>query len=109
MWRSLASKRGCTGRYFGIYSGSGNPVNLFMHKAVSSMTHTRRPAYARYDAFLRRLRAGGRSNMYGAIPYLMARFELDRDSAFRIVCDWVDRQAADAAAEPRAVPRARSA
>lgn len=63
---------------------------------------------ARYHAFLRRLRAGGRSNMYGAIPYLMSAFALDRESAFRIVCEWVDRQVA----EPPEVgkrPRARSA
>ena len=32
----------------------------------------------RYFAFLRRLRAGGRSNMYGAIPYLAAAFGIDR-------------------------------
>ena len=32
--------------------------------------------------------------MYGAIPYLMARFALDRETAFRVVCDWVDGQAA---------------
>ncbi len=31
--------------------------------------------------------------MYGAVPYLMTAFSLDRDSAFRIVCDWVDEQA----------------
>jgi hypothetical protein len=49
---------------------------------------------ARYAAFLRRLRSGGRSNMYGAIPYLMNAFALDRDTAYRIVCDWVDQQAA---------------
>jgi hypothetical protein len=42
--------------------------------------------------FLKRLRAGGRSNMYGAIPYLMHAFALDREAAFRIVCEWVDRQ-----------------
>jgi hypothetical protein len=46
----------------------------------------------RFHSFLRRLRAGGRSNMYGAIPYLMRRFDLDRDTAFRVVCDWVDAQ-----------------
>ena len=46
----------------------------------------------RFHNFLRRLRAGGRSNMYGAVPYLMRRFELDRDTAFRVVCDWVDAQ-----------------
>ena len=59
----------------------------------------------RFHSFLRRLRAGGRSNMYGAVPYLMRRFDLDRDTAFRIVCDWVDAQEAAAlvgavAAEP---------
>jgi hypothetical protein len=46
------------------------------------------------SAFLRRLRAGGRSNMYGAIPYLMSAFGLDRENAFRIVCEWMDQQAA---------------
>jgi hypothetical protein len=46
----------------------------------------------RFHNFLRRLRAGGRSNMYGAVPYLMRRFDLDRDTAFRVVCDWVDTQ-----------------
>jgi hypothetical protein len=46
-----------------------------------------------FDRFLRRMRAGGRSNMYGAVPYLMEAFGLDRHAAFRIVCDWLDRQA----------------
>jgi hypothetical protein len=46
----------------------------------------------RLHSFLRRLRAGGRSNMYGAVPYLMRRFGLDRDTAFRVICDWVDAQ-----------------
>ena len=35
--------------------------------------------------------------MYGAIPYLMQAFTLDRETAFRIVCDWVDQQQAEAA------------
>ena len=48
----------------------------------------------RFHAFLRRLRAGGRSNMYGAIPYLMHAFSLDREAAFRVVCEWVDQEAA---------------
>jgi hypothetical protein len=30
--------------------------------------------------------------MYGAVPYLMRRFDLDRDTAFRVICDWVDVQ-----------------
>jgi hypothetical protein len=46
----------------------------------------------RFHSFLRRLQAGGRSNMYGAVPYLMRRFDLDRDTAFRVICDWVDAQ-----------------
>ena len=46
-----------------------------------------------YFTFLRRLRAGGRSNMYGAIPYLTAAFGCDRNEAFRIVCEWIDAQA----------------
>ena len=49
---------------------------------------------ARFHAFLRRLRAKGRSNMYGAIPYLIAEFGCNRDDAFRIVCDWLDQQTA---------------
>jgi len=28
--------------------------------------------------------------MYGAIPYLMKTFELDRAVAFEIVCAWLD-------------------
>lgn len=46
------------------------------------------------SAFLRRLRAGGRSNMYGAVPYLMSAFQLNREAAFRVVCEWLDQQAA---------------
>ena len=54
-----------------------------------------RPRPNRYQTFLKRLRAGGRSNMYGAIPYLMQAFALDRVEAFRIVCEWVDEQHAE--------------
>ena len=36
--------------------------------------------------------------MYGAIPYLMEAFALDRESAFRIVCEWVDQQRSEPAA-----------
>ena len=36
--------------------------------------------------------------MYGAIPYLMQAFSLDRDTAFRIVCEWVDQRQAEEAA-----------
>ena len=73
------------------------------------MTNARSGQRARYDAFLRRLRAGGRNNMYGAIPYLMARFELDRETAFRVVCEWVDSQVDEGPADRRLIARARSA
>jgi len=45
-----------------------------------------------FDRFLRQLRAGGPTNMYGAVPYLMKAFDLDRASAFAVICDWLDRQ-----------------
>ena len=51
----------------------------------------------RFHAFLRRLRAGGRSNMYGAIPYLMRTFGLDREAAFGVICEWEDAQAIERA------------
>ena len=65
-----------------------------------------RPRPNRYQTFLKRLRAGGRSNMYGAIPYLMDAFGLDRVEAFRIVCEWVDQQRAEDGA-PRVLASAR--
>jgi hypothetical protein len=34
--------------------------------------------------------------MYGAIPYLMEAFALDRDAAYRVVCEWLDREALNA-------------
>jgi len=53
------------------------------------------------DRFLRQLRAGGRSNMYGAVPYVMKVFELDRQAAFALVCEWLDRQQDTDALEDR--------
>jgi hypothetical protein len=47
----------------------------------------------RFFRFLRRMKAGGRTNMYGAVPYLMNAFGLDRNAAFQVVCEWIDRQA----------------
>ena len=41
--------------------------------------------------------------MYGAIPYLVTAFGVDRAEAFRIVCAWVDGEA-----ETKADERARS-
>ena len=57
---------------------------------------------ARFHTFLRRLRAKGRSNMYGAVPYLMRAFGLSREDAFAIVCEWIDAQEPEpASASPR--------
>ena len=60
---------------------------------------------ARFHAFLRRLRAKGRTNMYGAVPYLMRAFELGRDDAFRIVCEWIDAQEQETASPPSQAER----
>jgi hypothetical protein len=54
----------------------------------------------RYFRFLTRLSQGGRSNMYGAVPYLASAFALDRDQAFRVVCEWLDARAAASASPP---------
>jgi hypothetical protein len=75
---------------FGLYSGLSMPG-----------ASRKQDAYFR---FLRRLRFEGRTNMYGAIPYLMRWFALDRDNAFRIVCDWLDQQRASAELEPKSKP-----
>lgn len=72
------------------------------------MNSSSRESLRRFHAFLRRLRSAGRSNMYGAIPYLMRRFGLDRDAAFRVICDWVDAQdAAELVGAAAAAPAAR--
>ena len=51
------------------------------------------------DRFLRQLRAGGRSNMYGAVPYVMKTFGVDRHTAFALVCEWLECQRDIAAGE----------
>jgi hypothetical protein len=64
-------------------------------------------ARSQWFRFLRKLRADGRTNMYGAVPYLMKTFHLDRDAAFAVVCQWLDQQ--DAHALPERSARGRSA
>jgi hypothetical protein len=105
--RSRTRALDCRMAWFGVYSGHRIiHTKSFMSKRLTSKKSPRRPATPprrsraetpranRFHTFLKRLRAGGRSNMYGAIPYLMHAFGLDREAAFRIVCDWVDRQEA---------------
>lgn len=38
--------------------------------------------------------------MFGAIPYLMDAFAVDRAEAFRIVCDFLDQEAGGPASPP---------
>jgi hypothetical protein len=71
------------------------------------MQQQRPPGRQQFFRFLRKLRAEGRSNMYGAVPYLMRSFGLDRERAFRIVCEWIDQQLelSSNAAPPAKSPR----
>ena len=106
-----AAPASCRESPFGLYSGVlGQRSKIIMNKQLTQRKPAlSRPASrqgrspgARYFSFLKRLRASGRSNMYGAIPYLMRAFGLDREAAFRVVCEWEDVQAAERAeaAEP---------
>ena len=62
------------------------------------------PQRDRLFRFLRAMRAEGRTNMYGAVPYLMRTFGIDRSSAFSVVCEWIDEQSA-IIVEARSLPR----
>lgn len=53
-----------------------------------------------YFRYLNRLRAAGRTNMYGAVPYLMRAFDLERGPAFEVICRWVDAFEVHRAAAP---------
>jgi hypothetical protein len=86
------SRPDCTAAEFGLYSGVRGTSLTAYSPSLYSMKQSPGHSLHRFHAFLRRLRAGGRSNMYGAVPYLMRRFDLDRDTAFRVICDWVDAQ-----------------
>jgi hypothetical protein len=94
----------CSRPGFGIYSGNAQTRckqimnrQLAQHKLARSRQarRERHTPGSRFFPFLKRLRAAGRSNMYGAIPYLMRTFALDREAAFRVVCEWEDVQAAE--------------
>lgn len=80
--------------------------DVFVRFIFGAMSNdaARRASFFRY---LRRLRAGGRTNMYGAVPYLMKAFNLDRASAFAVVCDWLDRQSDPKEVEPETPTRRR--
>ena len=52
------------------------------------MTQTT-PVEKKYSDFLRELRDSGRTNMFGAKPYLQQEFGLDRKEASAILCQWM--------------------
>lgn len=43
----------------------------------------------KYWIYLENLRRSGVTNMYGAVPYIMAEFGIDRKSATNILLDWM--------------------
>ena len=47
-----------------------------------------------YFRFLDELRRSGRTNMFGAAPYLCEMFALDRQVARRILAEWMETFAA---------------
>ena len=43
-----------------------------------------------YYRYLVRLRDSGRTNMYGASPYLEGMFGLGKSEAIKVLTDWMD-------------------
>jgi hypothetical protein len=80
-------------------------ISVYIRAPMKADPDRRNPFFR----FLRRLQAGGRSNMYGAVPYLMSRFSLDRETAFAIVCEWLDQQAVPEPEAPHLYQGERSA
>src|SRR6478672_10634672 len=115
--RCIGRADACRKASFGVYSGiqyhaQPSAAQRVGSRAEKSSTRMPRKPIDRPNpcfTFLRRLRAGGRSNMYGAIPYLIDAFGCDRAEAFGMVCEWLDAQAAaDAASAPEALAPTRS-
>tara|TARA_R100000008_G_C3537165_1_gene142698 strand:- start:255 stop:437 length:183 start_codon:yes stop_codon:yes gene_type:complete len=46
--------------------------------------------YEGYFAFLDELKESGATNMFGAVPYLMDEFILDKDEALDILGRWME-------------------
>ena len=44
-----------------------------------------------YYAFLNDLRDSGQTNMFGAAPYLMEAFDLNKSEAKRILIEWIKK------------------
>ena len=44
----------------------------------------------KYWIYLEQLRRSGVTNMFGATPYLMEEFDLDKKEARKILSDWME-------------------
>lgn len=45
--------------------------------------------YKKYWTFLEKLRKSGKTNMFGATPYLMREFDLTKNQASEILVAWM--------------------
>ena len=43
-----------------------------------------------YNQYLEKLRRSGVTNMFGAVPYLMEEFDLDKQEATNVLKDWME-------------------
>lgn len=48
--------------------------------------------YEKYFDYLEALRESGKTNMFGATPYLMIEFGLDEKEAIKILIEWVEKK-----------------
>lgn len=53
------------------------------------------PTTNKYWIYLEELRRSGVTNMFGAVPYLMGEFDLDRREARAILVDWMNNYSRD--------------
>lgn len=44
----------------------------------------------KYWIFLEKLRRSGKTNMFGAAPFLMYEFGISKSKATKILCEWMD-------------------
>lgn len=58
------------------------------HKGVCR--GTREPTYEDFACFLEMLRASGKVNMLGAVPYIMHYMDVDYKTASKALNDWIE-------------------
>ena len=47
------------------------------------------PEWEKYYTYLEKLRKSGATNMYGAAPWLEARFGIEKELAYDILANWM--------------------